>query len=170
MKQIYMILTACLLSFSCSKNKDSGSAMGYFVKTIKSGQGEAEIKFELQYDDPNRSVEEHIKFASDEMRIRYDYDNDGHIIRGWLDNRLYGTFEYEGNILTKVTIPPNDSDPERTFPVTFADGMYQAMDGSIRFRMDDRQHLVYDDAIRGCWAKRTVHPVRGLLPFTSQKL
>src|SRR5690606_912227 len=82
------------------------------------------------------------------MRIRYDYDNDGHIIRGWLDNRLYGTFEYEGNILTKVTIPPNDSDPERTFPVTFADGMYQAMDGSIRFRMDDRQHLVYDDAIR----------------------
>lgn len=149
MKQIYMILAACLLSFSCSKNKDSEPAMGYFVKTIKSGQGESEMKFELQYDDRNRLVEEHIKFASDDTRIRYDYDDDGHIIRAWWDDRLYGTFEYEGNILTKIMVPPNDTDPERTFPVTFADGTYQAMDGSIRFRMDDRQQLVYDDATRG---------------------
>src|SRR5690606_40881052 len=83
--------------------------------------------------------------------LRYDYDDVGHIIRAWWDDRLYGTFEYEGNILAKIVVPPNDTDPERTFPVTFMDGTYQAMGGSIKFKIDrSEERRVGKEGRSGC--------------------
>ncbi len=145
-----LLLFVCLLCFACGKDKDGPKEpdKGYFAKTIQLVTGEGEMKFALQYDNQNRLVQENVTFGTDGIKIRYEYNPAGQLIKAWWDDEPYGTFEYEGNILTKLIAPASGTDPEQIYPVTHTDGTYQAMDGSIRFTVDGNRQLRYHESTK----------------------
>lgn len=144
------VLLFCTLCFACGKDKNTPKepAMGYFVKTIQLALEEVEMKFEMQYDEQNRLVREDVKLGTDDISLQYEYNSAGQLTKVWWDDKLYGTFEYEGKLLAKIIVPANGSDPERTYPVTYTDGIYQAMDGSIHFTIDEKQQLLYSESVK----------------------
>lgn len=138
MKQIYMILATCLLSLSCSKNKDYEPVIGNFPKTIQLSVGEGKMRFEFDYDDQNRIREERIKAEIEgiAMTLGYRYNNAGDISEIWEDNKLWATFGYTGGILSKIGL-----DGAGEHPIAYSDGTY-TVDGGFQFEVDNYQQLL----------------------------